>query len=419
MAEKTVSEMTEEIAQKSGKTPEEVKALIDTKVAKFSGLLTENGAAYMVQKELGIRQEITIQTKVNELSEGMKGVEMKGEVTAVFPVKEFEKAGKKGKLKSFLFSDGTGEVRGTLWNDQVEKYDLTRGSEIELLNAVVSVYNEKKQITLGFNGTINILNKKEEEFEKLSNLKAGMNGVNIFGRIIRKFPCKEFENAERKGKLCAFQLGDESAIMRVTAWNEKADEIMAYEEGDAVEILGAYTKEGRFGVEVNLGYSATIAETQRKVAGTPEIMKENVKEKKINALVDGESAIILGKVANVEKGNFFFEVCKKCGKKAQRTGNGVLCEKCGETEMKKNAVVSLTLEDDTGSIRASFFGENALKALGMNQEELESALNGKQTDVLLAELNGKLGGKEMKIYGYQKTNNFSGEPEFSVREIIG
>ena len=63
---------------------------------------------------------------------------------------------------------------------------------------------------------------------------------------------------ERKGKLCSFQIADESAIIRATAWNEKADEIEKFNEGDAIEIENAYTKEGRFGVELHLGYSADI-----------------------------------------------------------------------------------------------------------------------------------------------------------------
>ncbi|MFA6419337.1 MAG: OB-fold nucleic acid binding domain-containing protein [archaeon] len=418
MTEKTPEEIISEIAQKTGKSEEEVRALIKAKVEKFSGLLTEQGASFMVQKELGLKQEALEQVQVGQLTEGMKGIEIKGLVEAVFPLKEFDKNGKKGKLKSIILSDGTGEVRATLWNDQVDKYDLTKGSEIILSNVIVSKYNDKTQVTLGFNGTIQILNKKEETFEKMAELKAGANGVNLVGRILRKFPCKEFESNDRKGKLCSFQIGDETALLRATAWNDKADELEKYNEGDVVEIKNAYTKDGRFGVELHLGYTATMSESTINMPNAAEILKERIVEKKINQLTDGESAAITGKITGIEKGNYFFEVCKKCGKKVQHTPNGLLCENCGETESKKNAVVSITLEDDTAGIRANFFGKNALTAIGMLQEELESALNGKSTEVLTAELNGKLIGKEIKLYGYQKTNSFSGNNEFGVREIL-
>lgn len=418
MAENEIAAIIGEIAQKTGKTEDEVRELVKGKTEKFSGLLTEQGAAYLIQKELGIRKENYEQMQISQLAEGMKGIEIKGTIEAVFPVKEFEKNGKKGKLKSFIISDGTGEIRATLWNDQAEKYELTRGSEIKMGNILITKYNEKKQATLGFNGTIEILNKKEEEYLKIAQLAAGMNGVNAAGRILRKFPCKEFESGERKGKLCSFQLGDETAAIRATAWNEKAEEMEKYSEGDAVEVIGAYTKEGRFGAELHLGYSAQIKETNKKVASAAEILAGSMQEKKINTLSDGENAVINGKVAGVEKGNFFYEVCAKCGKKISKTPNGALCENCGETTPKKNAVVSLMVEDDTAGIRVNFFGKNALTAIGITQEELEKLTSEKSADVLVAELNGKLIGREMKVYGYQKTNNFSQNNEFSAREVL-
>ncbi len=418
MAEREIGEIIEEIAAKTSRDPSEIKTLIDAKVAKFAGLLTEQGAAYMVQKELGLKQETLEQMTIAQLTDGMKGIEVKGIVESIFPLKEFEKNGKKGKLKSFILTDGNGEVRVTLWNDQTDKYELTKGSEICLSNVLVSTYNEKKQVTLGFNGTIQILNKKEEQFEKLSDLKSGVNGINIAGRIMRKFPQKDFASGERKGKLCSFQFGDETALLRATAWNDKADEIEKFNEGDVIEIKNAYTKEGRFGVELHLGYTAQISESTKEMPTNAEILKESMQEKKINALTDGENSVISGKITNVEKGNFMFEVCSKCGKKIMKTENGILCDNCGETTAKKNAVVSLLIEDDTASIKTNFFGKNALTALGLGQEELETNLNAKSTDVFTAEMNGKLSGKEIKVYGYQKINSFSGNTEFSAREIL-
>jgi len=414
-----LSETILQIAQKTGKGEDEIKTLIEAKVQKFSGLLTEHGAVFMVQKELGLKQETQLtQITIAQAEDGMKGIEIKGKVEAVFPEKSFEKNGKKGKLKSFILSDGTGEIRVTLWNDQAEKYELTKGSEITVSNAIISKYNEKKQLTLGFNGTVEITQKQEEKFEKIAELKAGETSINLAGRLMRKFPCKEFENKERKGKLCSFQIGDETAIIRATAWNDKADELEKFVEGDSVEIKNAYTKEGKFGLELHLGYTAEMKETKTNLPSILEILKESMKEKKINELTDGENTVITGKISGVEKGNFFYEVCEKCGKKITKTENGTLCETCGETKAKKNAVISFLLEDETAGIKVNFFGKNALKAIGTEQEELEKEVMEKSADMLIAELNGKLIGKEIKIYGYQRTNSFSGANEFSAREIL-
>jgi replication factor A1 len=413
-----IQAIIQEMAQRSGKGEEEINELVQAKISKFSGLLTEQGAVYMVQKELGVGKEALEEIQIGQLTEGMKGIEIKGTIETIYPVKEFEKSGKKGKLKSFILSDPTGEVRVTLWNDQVEKYELTRGSEIKIANVLISNYNEKKQATLGFNGTIEILNKKEESFEKLSDLKNAMNGINVNARIIRKFPCKEFEGKERKGKLCSFQISDGSANIRATAWNEKANEIEKYNEGEAIEIKNAYTKEGMRGIELHLGYSATINTTTKTLPSNTEMMKEATKEKKISEILPGENAIISGNIIGIEKGNIFYEVCTKCNKKITKTINGNLCENCGETTSKKNAVISAIIKDESGEIKTTLFRENALKFVEESQEELEKKVGEKGIDVVLAELNGKLIGKTTKLLGYTKTNQFSGASEFMAREVI-
>ncbi|HPM86011.1 MAG TPA: OB-fold nucleic acid binding domain-containing protein [archaeon] len=418
MIDLNTTELISQIAGQTGKTPEEIKSLIDAKVQKFSGLLTEQGAIYMVQKELGLKQETMEQIAINDLKEGMKGIEIKGEITAVFPVKEFDKNGKKGKLRSFILNDSTGEVRVTLWNEQVDQFPVTRGNEIIITNIFVKLYNDTKQVTLGFNGKIEIKNKKEIMPTKLAELKSAMSSVGVLGRIMRKFPCKDFESGERKGKLCSFQLADESAIIRATAWNEKADEIEKYNEGDAIEIENAYTKEGRFGVELHLGYSADIKETTKSVPSQIELLKDQTELKKITDTNEGENAVIEGKIISIEKGNLFYTVCSKCGKKITSTTEGYLCDNCGETTPKKNPVLSIILKDDSASIKVSFFGKNVLKAIGIEENILEEKINLIGAEKVIEELNENIFEKKLKIFGYTKINSFSGNKEFIARELI-
>ena len=418
MDERPVEKLVSEIAEKSGKKEGEVKKLISEKVEKFSGLLTEQGAAFMVGKELGVTGGGAGEMKISELEEGMKDVEVKGIVEAVFPVKEFERGGKKGKLQSIIVSDGSGEIRLTLWNDQVEKYELNRRSKVIVTSGVVSTYNEKKQLGLGFNGEVKILKKAEEKYEKLSELKGGMRAVNVVGKMLRKFPVKEFNSGERKGKLCSFQFGDETALLRATAWNEQADKIMNFNEGDAIELVNAYTKDGMFGVELHAGYTTQIKASEKELPGIAEIMKENTPEKKINELVDNENVVVKGKVKEIIPGNLHYLVCGKCGKKASKEDGGVLCEDCGEVEPGINPILSLIVEDDTGAIRATMFGNTALGAMGMKKEELEKALKDKTGEMIIEDISEGLLEKKLGLYGYTRESTYNGEREFMVKEII-
>jgi len=409
-----IGELIKEISEKSGKSEEEITTLIKAKIEKFKGLLTEQGAAFMVQKELGLKQDVSVESKVGELTDGMKNIELKGIVKSVFPVKEFDRNGKAGKLQSFILEDDTASVRATLWNDQIDQQELTTGSEIQINNCIVTSYNDKKQVSLGFNGTIDILNKKEITFEKINNLKGGMNGINVVGRLLRKFPCKEFDSNDRKGKLCNFQFGDESALLRATAWNEKADEVQGLREGDVIEIKNGYTKDGMFGVELHLGYNAELTPSTNEMPGVTEILKEQVKEKKINGLVENENVLIKATVKELLPGNFYFNACEKCGKKV----DGNICDSCGEVKGEKRAVISALVEDDTGEIKTNLFSASALKLLDWTQEDLETKTSETSSEKLLEEINESIKGKTVSLFGYNKMNSYSNENEFSVKEVL-
>ncbi|MBT4192208.1 MAG: hypothetical protein HOE11_02780 [Candidatus Diapherotrites archaeon] len=409
-----IGELIKEISEKSGKSEEEITTLIKAKIEKFKGLLTEQGAAFMVQKELGLKQDVSVESKVGELTDGMKNIELKGIVKSVFPVKEFDRNGKAGKLQSFILEDDTASVRATLWNDQIDQQELTTGSEIQINNCIVTSYNDKKQVSLGFNGTIDILNKKEITFEKINNLKGGMNGINVVGRLLRKFPCKEFDSNDRKGKLCNFQFGDESALLRATAWNEKADEVQGLREGDVIEIKNGYTKDGMFGVELHLGYNAELTPSTNEMPGVTEILKEQVKEKKINGLVENENVLIKATVKELLPGNFYFNACEKCGKKV----DGNICDSCGEVKGEKRAVISALVEDDTGEIKTNLFSASALKLLDWTQEDLETKTSETSNEKLLEEINETIKGKDVSLFGYNKMNSYSNENEFSVKEVL-
>jgi replication factor A1 len=414
--EAKLEEIISQITQQTGKTKEEIDELIQTKIKKFEGLLTEQGALFMVQKELGLKQE-SIESKIGELNDGMKDVEVKGEIKTIYPIKEFEKNGKKGRVGSFLLEDDTGIVRVTLWNDQIDKCDLSIGSEVAVKNAFISSYNNKKQISLGFNGTIEMLNKKEEIFTKMNDLKAGLNAVNVTGRITRKFPCKEFNTGERQGKLCSFQFGDETSLLRATAWNDKAEEMGNFRENDIIQIKNAYTKEGMFGIELHLGYNAIVNKSEKDLPSTREILKEEIPEKKINQINENENVIISGKVKELQQGPLFFLACEKCGKKVSGEEKKI-CEKCGEVEGEKRAIMNFFIEDDSGEIRTTFFGDTALKIIGLNKDEFDKETNEKSSEKIVEEINEKLKGNKVKLFGYAKENSYNGETEFNVKDII-
>ena len=152
-------EIIAKIASESGRADSEIRELVEKKKAKFSGLLTDAGAAFMVAKELdvniGVESALAKKNKIANLREGMSNIDLLVRVLQVFPQKEFEKAGKKGTLCNLVVGDETGEVRLTLWHGDVKKLaekNVKRGDVLLLKNCFVSSFNQKKQVGLGYGG---------------------------------------------------------------------------------------------------------------------------------------------------------------------------------------------------------------------------------------------------------------------------
>ena len=261
------------ISKASGKSNEEITRLISEKKEKFSGLLTDAGAAFMIAKELGIELgKAEENVKISALKEGMNNVDVVGRAKTIFPPKKFERNGRKGVLQSIILWDGSGEVRATLWHKDVEKFagmGVKAGECIKLGNCSVSSYNNALQLGLNYNSSIakesgESVPEIEKKLTELNELDNGMNDVNVIVKIKKVFPVREFETEKGKGKVLNFIVGQGVEEVRATAWNSLSEEVEKFSEGDEVKIEGAYTKQGRDGTELHLGNYARIIKTDGK-----------------------------------------------------------------------------------------------------------------------------------------------------------
>jgi ssDNA-binding replication factor A large subunit len=125
-------ELVMKIVKASGLNKDDVLARINSKVAELSGLVSKRGAAHIVANGFGIKVHESKKGKVLDLKDlvsGLNNVSVKGVVTRVFPVNEFDKNGKKGKVASVLINDGTGDSRLVFWNDMANIISSSRLNE--------------------------------------------------------------------------------------------------------------------------------------------------------------------------------------------------------------------------------------------------------------------------------------------------
>ncbi len=258
------------IAAETGKEKNEIKQLVEQKKEKFAGLLTEEGAAFMIAREMNVDLEEgelgqkflgkTEKATVAGLREGMQGIDLELKVMHVFAPKEFEKQGKKGKLCSMIVGDATGETRLTVWNESIGKLDAVERADIIIAkNCFVKTFQEKPQLSLSYNGEIVLKKKgKDEKIVQIKDLTENMNDVSIRGKITANNGTRNFQKENNEGKITSLELEDDTGKTRIAAWNETAEEAAKLKQGEQVKIEGAYTKQGQNGAEIHLGWRARI-----------------------------------------------------------------------------------------------------------------------------------------------------------------
>jgi replication factor A1 len=142
----SLDKIVEKICEHSKLDEDKVRKMIKEKKEELSGLVSEEGAAYIVAREhdVNLLRETKRQLKIKNLVSGLRSVDIVARVMKAYEPREFEKDGKKGKVVNVLLGDETGVVRLSLWNEEaelVESGKLKEGDTIKISHAYVKSDN--------------------------------------------------------------------------------------------------------------------------------------------------------------------------------------------------------------------------------------------------------------------------------------
>ncbi len=93
--------------------------------------------------------------KINELKPRMGKVNIEVEIVAVGEVKEFNKFGNPGRVSTATAKDETGEIKMSLWNDEVDK--VKPGYKLRITNGYVNEFQGEMQLSAGKFGKLEII----------------------------------------------------------------------------------------------------------------------------------------------------------------------------------------------------------------------------------------------------------------------
>ncbi len=162
-----LEKLVELIVQHAHLVEPEVRRQIAEKQDELSGLVSPEGAAYIVARELGLNllAEAKRNLKVASVVPGMRSVDLAARVTRIFPPREFEKNGKKGAVANVILADSTGSIRLPLWNDEIallESAGIQEGDTVKLAGGFTKEdYQGRAELRVGRGE----LTKTEEQIE--------------------------------------------------------------------------------------------------------------------------------------------------------------------------------------------------------------------------------------------------------------
>ena len=111
--------------------------------------------------------------QIKDLKPKQGNVNITIDVVDVGEAREFQKFGKPGKVANAIAKDETGDIKLTLWNDEIEK--VKAGDKVHLVNGYVNEWQGEMQLTAGRMGKLEVVGKADIDLSKESETRIKTN----------------------------------------------------------------------------------------------------------------------------------------------------------------------------------------------------------------------------------------------------
>lgn len=256
---------------------DEILRKIRAKQEELSGLVSAAGAAHIIANELGVQTlpPLRALVRAEDLKDGTNSVEISLRVVRVFPVREFERQGTKGKVLNVIAGDETGNVRLVLWGRNAELADkIAEGQVIRVVSGYVKLDRAGKAELHAGNRTRLILNPDDERSRAIpeiaaimaerpkvtyiADLKGAGEGARIRAAVLKVFQrqpffevcpscgrslsngeCREHKAVQpAKALIVSAMLDDGTGSIRATFFKKAAEQLLGMSTADAEKIAG-------------------------------------------------------------------------------------------------------------------------------------------------------------------------------------
>ena len=275
--------------QKPELTKQDIDDRIKQKIEKIGpGYLTEEGALFLIAKDLGISLKQTLKTEMSlkDIYVGAKDVSIESRVLNISPTKQFSrKDGSPFLLRTMTVYDNDSAVSVKLWDEKANLpgiEELKPGDLIKIIKAYIkSDLNGSPTINVGSGSNIEPTNKEskiiavDELTVDASQVKENQSNLVVSGKIDGSITTLEFTNRRGEpGKGLRMRLkGNDDATKGVVIWGRDESFLpKVIPQNAKVRLLGVRTKVGNQGLEIH-GNEATLIEIEGGKESEPVIVR--------------------------------------------------------------------------------------------------------------------------------------------------
>jgi len=249
---------------------------------------------------------------------------------------------------------------------------------------------------------------------KIKEILPGLKGVEVTGRIVRKYETRTFNKEGKEGKVASLLLGDDTGVLRVVFWDENhIKQIESLKEHDIIKVVNGYAKENQGFKELHMGNRGEVVINPKGEDIEPIKQVRDFSQKKISELQPGDLVKVMGTVVQVFEPRFY-EACPQCSKKLTAEGEKRSCPEHGVVMARNVPILNFIFDDGTGNIRVVCFRDTAAQALNTTEEQMQTYKdNSSGFEIVKNEFTGK----HLMITGRVNKNDMFDRLEFVAHNV--
>lgn len=367
-------------------------------------------------------------------------IDIIGRIMELYDANEFQRAdGSVGMVRTVKIADDTGTVRASFWDDKAQ-LKLNRGNLVKIENAKTRFRDDNVELSVGKTVRVIVMNddgqnlpsldKLEEEMYKpvkigdLENIKSEKDEVGVIGRIINLYDVNEFQRSNGTiGMVRTVELADDTGSVRASFWDEKAE--MGLNREDAIWIKNARPRFRNDAVELSVGRATIVIkpndEDIKQIPSLEEIEESIYKTRQIEEIEEEDKNIkVSGKIAEAYGDRILYEMCPNCNKRVEYVDDAFICDFCGEEIKQPNylMIIPCVIEDETGTIRTTFFRKLAEELIGMTTNEANEVIMKTADEGSLAEKVEDLIGTSITVIADASFDEYNEEIRLIAKKIV-